>query len=341
MRGQDSCPADDALKAQPLLPARPTRASSGDSSGGGVEVYRPAVVRAHRIEVAQLSKSFGTACAVDALSFTAEPGEVTGFLGPNGAGKTTTLRMLLGLVEPTGGRATIGGARYLDLERPADVVGAALEASSFHPGRSGRNHLRVYCAVNGYPDARADEVLVLVRLSEAAGEPVRGYSLGMRQRLALATALIGDPSVLVLDEPSNGLDPAGIAWLRVFLRRLAGEGRTVLVSSHALTEVQQIADRVVIVDKGRLVREGRLEELAAGGRVVVTTPDTQRFAGVLISAGATVRRRSDDTLEAEGLTGREVGRLAFEHRVELHGLENRQDGLEQIFFSLTGAEPDR
>ena len=295
----------------------------------------------HRIDVVGLSKSFGDVHAVDALSFSAEPGEVTGFLGPNGAGKTTTLRMLLGLVEPTGGRATIGGTAYVDLDRPADVVGAALEASSFHPGRSGRDHLRVYCAVNGYPDARADETLALVGLTEAARRPVRGYSLGMRQRLGLATALVGDPPVLVLDEPSNGLDPAGIAWLRGFLRGLAGEGRTMLVSSHALTEVQQIAERVVIIDRGRLVRAGRLEELTAGGRVLVTTPDTDRFAGVLESAGATVRRDSGDTLETEGLTARDVGRLAFEHRVELHGLESRQDGLEQIFFSLTGVEEHR
>jgi ABC-2 type transport system ATP-binding protein len=290
-----------------------------------------------RIEVEGLSKSFGDVRAVDALSFSAEPGEITGFLGPNGAGKTTTLRMLLGLVEPSGGKATIGGAAYALLEHPADVVGAALEASSFHPGRSGRDHLRVYCAVNGYPDTRADEALALVGLTDAARRPVRGYSLGMRQRLGLATALVGDPPVLVLDEPSNGLDPAGIAWLRGFLKRLAGEGRTMLVSSHALSEVQQIADRVVIINKGRLVRDGRLDELTAGGRVLVTTPDAERFACVLKAAGATVNRDSD-TLETSGLTGREVGRLAFEHRVELHALENRQDGLEQIFFSLTGVE---
>jgi len=291
-----------------------------------------------RIEVEGLSKSFGDVRAVNTLSFSAEPGEVTGFLGPNGAGKTTTLRMLLGLVEPTDGRATIGGATYADLDRPADVVGAALEASSFHPGRSGRDHMRIYCAVNGYPDTRAVEMLALVGLTEAARRPVRGYSLGMRQRLGLATALVGDPPVLVLDEPSNGLDPAGIAWLRGFLKRLAGEGRTLLVSSHALMEVQQIADRVVIVDKGRLIRDGRLEELTAGGRVLVTTPDTERFARVLVSAGATVSQNSGDTLETEGLTAREVGRLAFEHRVEIHGLEKRQDGLEQLFFSLTGVE---
>jgi ABC-2 type transport system ATP-binding protein len=295
----------------------------------------------HRIEVEGVSKSFRDVLAVDALWFSAEPGEVTGFLGPNGAGKTTTLRMLLGLVEPTGGRATIGGAIYADLERPADVVGAALEASSFHPGRSGRDHLRVYCAVNGYHDTRADDTLAVVGLTQAARRPVRDYSLGMRQRLGLATALVGDPPVLVLDEPSNGLDPAGIAWLREFLKQLAGEGRTMLVSSHALMEVQQIADRVVIIDKGRLVRDGRLDDLTADGRVLVTTPETDRFARLLASAGATVSRSSGDTLETEGLTAQDVGRLAFKHHVELHGLESRQDGLERIFFSLTGVEADR
>jgi ABC-2 type transport system ATP-binding protein len=195
--------------------------------------------------------------------------------------------------------------------------------------------------VNGYPDTRADETLALVGLTEAARRPVRSYSLGMRQRLGLASALVGDPPVLVLDEPSNGLDPAGIAWLRVFLKRLAGEGRTMLVSSHALSEVQQIADRVVIIDKGRLVRDGRLDELTACGRVLVTTPDAHWFAGVLESAGATVRWTSSDTLETDGLAARDVGRLAFEHRVELHALENQRDGLEQIFFSLTGVENHR
>jgi ABC-2 type transport system ATP-binding protein len=163
----------------------------------------------------------------------------------------------------------------------------------------------------------------------------------MRQRLGLATALVGDPPVLVLDEPSNGLDPAGIAWLREFLKQLAGEGRTMLVSSHALMEVQQIADRVVIINNGRLVRDGRLDDLTADGRVLVTTPDTDRFARLLVSAGATVSRSSGDTLETEGFTARDVGRLAFEHHVELHGLESRQDGLEQIFFSLTGVEAHR
>jgi ABC-2 type transport system ATP-binding protein len=296
------------------------------------------VVDGPRIEIEGLSKAFGTVRAVDSLTFSAEPGEVTAFLGPNGAGKTTTLRMLLGLVEATSGRATIDGATYAELDRPADVIGAALEASSFHPGRSGRDHLRVYCAVNGYPDARADEALATVDLAGAGRRRVRGYSLGMRQRLGLATALLGDPPALVLDEPSNGLDPAGIVWLRSLLKRLAQEVRTVLVSSHALSEVQQVADRVVIVNGGRLVRDGRLEELTGGGQVLVTSPDADRFSRVLESAGATVTRQSGDRLTVAGPTPSEVGRLAFEHRVELHALGTRQDGLEETFFSLTGGE---
>ena len=293
------------------------------------------------VELHDLSKSFGDVLAVDNLSFSASPGEVTGFLGPNGAGKTTTLRMLLGLVEPTSGTATIGGTSYAVLRNPPDVVGAALEASSFHPGRSGRDHLRVYCTMAGYPDTRADEVLEIVGLREAARRPVRAYSLGMRQRLGLATAILGNPPVLVLDEPSNGLDPAGIAWLRRFLKDLAAEGRTMLVSSHALSEVQQIADRVVIINQGRLVREGRLDELTVVSRVHVQSPDAERFALVVESAGATVRRGSADVLELHGLPARVVGRLALEHGVELHALETSQDGLEQIFFSLTGVEGDQ
>ena len=292
-------------------------------------------LRGRRIQVEGLTKSYGEFAAVDGLSFAAEPGEITCFLGPNGAGKTTTLRMLLGLVEPTAGIAMIGDAVYRDLGRPMDVVGAALEASSFHPGRSGRDHLRVYCTVNGYPDARADEVLAIVDLTQAARRPVRGYSLGMRQRLSLAAALLGDPGVLVLDEPSNGLDPAGIAWLRNLLRRFANQGRTLLVSSHALSEVQQIADQVVIIDHGRMVAAARLTELAARSRVRVTSPDASRFAPILESAGAPVRRISADVLETEGPSPRQVGRLAHLHRVELHGLETRHDGLEEIFFSLT------
>jgi ABC-2 type transport system ATP-binding protein len=216
------------------------------------------------ITARHLSKRFGAVVAVDDLSFTAEPGAVTGFLGPNGAGKTTALRMVLGLIAPDAGTATIGGRRYVDLPRPGDTVGAALEATGFHPARSGRDHLRVYCTVHGYPHRRADEVLDLVGLATAGRRPVRGYSLGMRQRLALATALLGDPPVLVLDEPANGLDPPGISWLRALLRDLARSGRTVLLSSHLLWEVQQLVDRVVILHRGRLARQGTLAEVAAG-----------------------------------------------------------------------------
>lgn len=292
------------------------------------------------VEISGLSKAFGDTLAVDRLSFTAEPGTLTCFLGPNGAGKTTTLRMLLGLVEPTAGAATIGGRTYAELARPTDTVGAALEASGFHPARSGRNHLRVYCAVNDYPDARADEVLELVGLKGAARRPVRGYSLGMRQRLALGAALLGDPDVLVLDEPSNGLDPSGIVWLRGFLRKLAGDGRTVLVSSHALSEVQQIADCVVIIRQGRLVRAGRLDTLAdgQGARVLVRSPDAERLAIALSDTGAVLEWVDADTVSVTGLTSRAIGSLAFERQVELHALETQQDDLERIFFALTGEE---
>ncbi|HET6212426.1 MAG TPA: ATP-binding cassette domain-containing protein, partial [Micromonosporaceae bacterium] len=199
-----------------------------------------------RIVVSGLTKAFGEVRAVDGLSFTVEPGSITGFLGPNGAGKTTTLRMLLGLVAPDAGGATIGGREYRSLPAPGQEVGAALEATGFHPARTGRNHLRVYCTINGYPAGRADETLSTVGLTDAGGRPVRGYSLGMRQRLALAQALLGDPRVLVLDEPANGLDPEGIAWMRRLLRDLARQGRTVLVSSHVLSEMQQLVDHVVI-----------------------------------------------------------------------------------------------
>jgi ABC-2 type transport system ATP-binding protein len=222
------------------------------------------VSNAGLIVVKDLTKSFGSVRAVDDLSFTVEPGTVTGFLGPNGAGKTTTLRMLLGLVRPDAGTATIGGRPYRELPAPAGVVGAALEATGFHPARSGRNHLRVYCTVNGYSDRRADDALETVGLAGAASRPVRGYSLGMRQRLALATALLGDPHVLILDEPANGLDPAGIAWMRGLLRDRADRGQTVLVSSHLLSEVQQLVDRVVIMSNGRLAGQGSLDDLARG-----------------------------------------------------------------------------
>jgi ABC-2 type transport system ATP-binding protein len=291
-----------------------------------------------RVEVRGLSKSFGEVRAVSDLGFTVEPGSVTGFLGPNGAGKTTTLRMLLGLMQPDAGTATFDGAPYATLPTPLRTVGAVLE-TAFHPARSGRNHLRVYCRAAGFPLSRADEVLAQVGLTDAGNRRAGGYSLGMRQRLALATALLGDPAVLVLDEPANGLDPEGIQWLRGFLRHLAHEqGRTVLVSSHLLSEVEQTVDRVVIVGAGRLVREGSMEQLRSGadgaGTVLVRTPEVTRFADLLRAEGTTVTTE-DGTLTVAGTTPAEIGRRAFAAGVELHELRSRTSGLEEIYFQLT------
>jgi ABC-2 type transport system ATP-binding protein len=290
------------------------------------------------IEVRGLSKTFGTVKAVDNLSFSVPTGTITGFLGPNGAGKTTTLRCLLGLISPTGGSATIGGRTYADLPHPSTTVGAMLEASSFHPARSGRNHLRVYCTVNGFPARRADEVLEVVGLTKAAGQKVRGYSMGMRQRLGLAAALLGDPKVLILDEPANGLDPEGIAWLRRFLRRMAEEGRTVLVSSHVLSEVEQTVDNVLIISRGTLVRQGSIDELAsdAGHTVLVRGPDLDRLATLLPDQASA--ERQDGTMRVTGLTSDEIGHLAFTERIELHELATERSDLEKIFFALTGGD---
>ena len=292
-----------------------------------------------RVEVRGLSKSFGAVRAVSDLGFTVEPGSVTGFLGPNGAGKTTTLRMVLGLERPDAGTATFNGAPYASLPEPARTVGAVLE-TAFHPARSGRNHLRVYCRAAGLPLSRADEVLTEVGLAEAGRRRAGGYSLGMRQRLALATALLGDPPVLVLDEPANGLDPEGIQWLRGFLRHLAHEqGRTVLVSSHLLAEVEQTVDRVVIVGAGRLVREASIEQLRSGadgaGIVLVRSPDADRLADVLRAAGTTVTREGDGALAVAGSTPAAIGSRAFAAGIELHELRAQTSGLEEIYFELT------
>src|SRR3954451_23549369 len=238
-----------------------------------------------RIVVSGLSKEYRGVTAVDDLSFNVEPGRVTGFLGPNGAGKTTTLRMLLNLVTPTAGVATIGGRRYADLDEPTRVVGAVLEASAAHAGRTGRHHLQASCLGTGLPLARADEVLDLVGLTPAADRTFKGYSLGMKQRLGIAAAMLGDPKVLILDEPANGLDPEGIRWMREFLQDLAEQGRTVLVSSHLLSEMQALADDVVIVAAGRLIRQGTVAEvlasMAGDGQVRVETPEPEKAIGVV------------------------------------------------------------
>ncbi len=293
-----------------------------------------------QIVVDDLTKVFGgNVRAVDQLSFSVEPGSITGFLGPNGAGKTTTLRMVLGLVRPTSGRATIGGVPYRQLPNPTQTVGAALESASFHPARTARNHLRIMCTVADLPMQRADEMLDLVGLHDAARRKVRGFSMGMRQRLSLAAALLGEPQVVVLDEPANGLDPDGIRWLRGLLRHLAEQGRTVLVSSHQLNEVEEVADRVVILNHGRLVRAGSIAELSAGtDSVLVRSPNLQALHTALTGQPVTVEPVDPTAVRVRGMSAAQLGNLAFTAGVELHELSLQRFDLEELFFSLTSGQ---
>jgi ABC-2 type transport system ATP-binding protein len=314
-----------------------TNTITSDSPGGILATGQ----RGSTLTITNLTKHFGPVVAVDDLSFTVEPGRVTGFLGPNGSGKTTTLRCLLGLVAPTSGSATIDGHRYHDIAMPARTVGAALEATGFHPGRSAKNHLRVLARAGGIDEGRADAVLALVGLTESTDRAVGGFSLGMRQRLQLAAALLGDPGVLVLDEPANGLDPEGIAWLRAFLRHLASEGRTVLVSSHMLSEVEQTVDDVVIIAKGKFIRGCPLAELTDHGmRLVVRTPQADALTAALASSTpqARVLVQDDGSLIVEDAEAPDVGRAALEARAELHELRPATSDLEEVFLSLTGGE---
>jgi ABC-2 type transport system ATP-binding protein len=286
-----------------------------------------------------LTKRFGPVLAVDDLSFTLETGTITGFLGPNGAGKTTTLRMLLGLAAPTSGHSVVLGKPYAELDRPAHSVGAVLEATDFHPGRSGRDHLRVLARAAGLPDSRADDVLQTVELQTAAKRRVKGYSLGMRQRLGLAGALLGDPELLILDEPANGLDPEGVRWLRDFLRAFASGGRTVLVSSHVLAEVAQTVDQVLIVTRGRLVVESPLAQLTSriGGTVRVRTPQPDQLEQALRREDLDATR-DDQTLVVRGADTDRVGEIAFAAGVPVYELLTEGSSLEEIFLQLT-AEP--
>ncbi|MBA3800496.1 MAG: ATP-binding cassette domain-containing protein [Geodermatophilaceae bacterium] len=285
------------------------------------------------IELNGLTKSFGDVYAVDDLSAVAQPGEVTALLGPNGAGKTTTLRMLLGLVAPDKGTATFGGRRYDELPDPVRQVGAVLEASGYHPGRTALDHLRVLATASGLPQDSTGRVLAQTGLAADARRRVGEFSLGMRQRLGLASAMLGDPAVLVLDEPTNGLDPPGVRWLRGYVRRLADEGRTVLLSSHALSEVDLTADHVLVMANGRLLRSSSLAALRteAGVGSKVCTPDADRLSAVLEAAGHTYRRTVEGL--AVDATPEQVGELAAEHSVVLHGLAGTAD-LEQAFFRL-------
>ncbi|HEY3181830.1 MAG TPA: ATP-binding cassette domain-containing protein [Gaiellaceae bacterium] len=291
------------------------------------------------IEVRGLTKRFGSTVAVDDLSFTIEPGRVTGFLGPNGAGKTTTLRAILGLVRPTAGTATIGGRPYAALEEPLRTVGAVLEASAFHPGRSGRNHLRSLAVAAGIGEDRVDHALGAVGLTDAAGRRVGGYSLGMRQRLGIAGALLGDPQLLVLDEPANGLDPQGIRWLRDSLRAFAADGRTVFVSSHVLSEIAQTADSVVIINRGKLIEHLPLAELearaVAGTRV--RSPEAGKLLAALDGAGIEATALDDGRIVARTEPPR-VGEIAASKGIVLHELTAESSSLEDVFLALTEGE---
>ena len=292
------------------------------------------------LSAVELTKRFGDVTAVSDLSFDLHAGSVTGFLGPNGAGKTTTMRLFLGLAEPTDGRALVFGRPFAELERPASRVGAVLEAADLHPGRTGRDHLRVLAPLAQVPPSRVEEVLALVDLKEAADRRVKGYSLGMRQRLGLAAALLGDPQLLILDEPANGLDPEGVRWLRDFLRAFAAEGRTVFVSSHLLAEVAQTVDQVVIINRGRLVVESALSDLTArlAGtvRVEAARPDALEVA--LHDAGVATDRENG-ALHVHGVTADRIGQIALAADVELRQLVNESSSLEDVFLELTAERP--
>ncbi|MGI5119810.1 ABC transporter ATP-binding protein [Marinactinospora thermotolerans] len=292
------------------------------------------------IEITDLRKSFGGVPAVDGVSLTVQAGTITGYLGPNGAGKTTTLRCLLGLVAPDSGTCLVNGRRYADLPKPITEVGAVLEATGFHPSRSARDHLAIMCAAAGLPRARVDEALGEVGLAHAANKRVGGFSLGMRQRLALAGALLGRPKILILDEPANGLDPAGIEWLRGFLRHWAHElGAAVLVSSHVLAEVEQTVDNAIIIAGGRLVRHGSIADLTRGEQQIRIRA-LGDFRPVLEGAGARVTEGPDGVLRVKGMSIDEVGRLALNSRVVLTEISEERYDLHRVFLDLTDARTE-
>jgi ABC-2 type transport system ATP-binding protein len=293
------------------------------------------------IAVEGLTKRFGELTAVDDVSFSVRSGTVTGFLGPNGAGKTTALKTIVGIARPTAGQALINGAPVESAHADAGVLGVYIEPTGAHPGRSARNHLRSLAALAGIPPARVEDVLEIVGLQHAAGRRVGKYSSGMRQRLGLASALLGDPQILILDEPLNGLDPQGIRWLRTFLRERVASGRTVLLSSHVLSEAAQTVDHVVVIHRGRVVREGSIEELerAGGDGVVVSTPTPERLAAAARDAGCRVEpQNGTGRLLIEGVSAAQVGELAHAERVLLHELTSRGGSLEEVFFRLTEEE---
>jgi ABC-2 type transport system ATP-binding protein len=287
------------------------------------------------ITVSGLTKTYGERTVVDAVSFELEPGTVTGFLGPNGAGKTTTMRMITGLVPATAGRALVGGRPYVELANPGAVMGTLLDASAVHPGRTGRTHLRLLADTIGVPARRVDEVLELVGLTAAAGRRIGGYSLGMRQRLGIAAALLADPPVLMFDEPANGLDPEGIRWMRDLLRGHAARGGTVLLSSHLLGEVEHTVDRLLVIGQGRIVADGPIGELLARDGAVVRPADPARFGAALVAARLEVQAGADGVLVVPGASPRRIGELAAAGGHALIDLRPLEHGLEDLFFQLT------
>lgn len=309
--------------------------SIASAPAGGAVRNGPRAGPTRAIEIDHVTKRYGRNVVVDDLSFTVRPGRVTGFLGPNGAGKSTTMKILLDLASADRGTATIGGSRYRELRDPARTVGVVLEPNAFHPGRSGRNHLRILADAAGLPVARVDEMLALVGLASAADRRVGAYSLGMRQRLGLAAALLGDPPVLVLDEPGNGLDPQGIRELRELLRSRAAGGDTVFVSSHLLAEVEHLADDVIVLNQGRMVADGSLSELQKAA-TLVRTPSPARLTEILVASGGVVQQSERDALVVRGLAIEEIGDRAVEAGIALHELSPHSGSLEELFLGWTG-----
>jgi ABC-2 type transport system ATP-binding protein len=291
------------------------------------------------IEVRQLTKQFGTKVAVDDLSFTVRPGVVTGFLGPNGAGKSTTMRVVLGLDRPTSGDVTVHGTRYARLPAPLRAVGAILDSEAVHPSRTAYNHLLCLAQSNGIPSSRIPDVLAMVELEDVSGQRVGTFSKGMKQRLGIAAALLGDPAVLLFDEPVNGLDPKGIQWIRHLMQRYAKEGRTVLVSSHLMSEMALTADQLIVINQGRLVADTSMADLieaGSGQTVLVRTRFTDEFSRVLVAAGANVVNQPPDTLLVSHMTSAEVGQLAAADGVALTELTPQRISLEEAFMRMTG-----
>jgi ABC-2 type transport system ATP-binding protein len=298
----------------------------------------PLVSGGQKIEARHLSKRYGSTLAVDDLSFDVNPGIVTGFIGPNGSGKTTTMRLILGLDSPTGGEVTVGGRRYRDLPAPLREVGALVDAKAVHPSRTAYHYLLGLAQSNGIPASRVDEVLGMVGMADVAGRRVGGFSLGMAQRLGIAAALIGDPPVLMFDEPLNGLDPEGIVWIRQLMQHLAGQGRTVFVSSHLMNEMAVTADHLIVIGQGKLLRDEGVSEFVDSSSehwVLVRSPQLDRFSVALTAAGGQVRPGVEDSIEVAGLDSRAIGDLAAAHSVTLHELATQHASLEDAFMELT------